>query len=1625
MLAGISLPAAAQTSVTGRIMEGPLAIRPTACSTGDVFMRTDSPYTMYSCGPNSTWNVLGGFVTGTYITATDETGTLTNSRVFVDGSNTTVNISTLGQIAIDAEPPSGGTWDENHTYNDGDFVSVGNDIYVSLSDLNQGYSPLLYPAKWRVLAPGDYFDPRNYGATTTNPNIFPVTNCSIASGLTAMTVTDGGNYYTLFQNGDGITCSGAGASHSLSTPSAPTVTPSLTSQATGSGLVVNAPAVGATSYSYKIVAMTIDNGYTASSSAGTTAAGYATLGPQGPVNITSIARSELTNTVTCAATCNLSVGAQVHINETLDPDHAATFSSFDGWYEVATAPDSTHFTYLQNQDTRAGAAATATGGNVSWYASNHLTWSAVTNAWKYAIYGRTAGTWNFIGFSRPSTSSITENYFDDFGSTMMSDDGTLRPEFLPAAAPSAATANSLVTKIVSGGGTHNLVVANAASNTTTTGSAVFDSSLGILAAAQAAIAAHGVLYFPIADGNAFVVGSHLILPAGTVLRMGGRWLQVYDTLEAVSSLNVFGDLDSGGNGAATFALSNGVTFRCKAWPCIFLNQVSTTNIQGLNITWLGNNNALLLLADGTSYTTISNSVFTTSTTNADRMGMSLVFRSPGDAFENHFNRNTFLGGPDQSSYNLTSTPQIMTVGDVGNMDFTYNSFNRRGIFWRSGQPVANFLWSHIQGPITPYFSAANCGGNLKFENVIVDSGFGTIFANTCGNTWSIVNYNGSSASGGAGPEISGPLIAQLEATGAHGTFQNRDTSTCYAATALLPTYGTNTFINLTGASTILGCAQRAPFDFPAQHQATWSYGFRPSSVAGSVAAGGSTPVGSFIYQVTAIGFDGGESLPSDASGTITTTSGNQTVNLTWTGIAGASVYNVYRAPVGTTSYSTVKINATTNSFSDIGASQESRGYPNFPGTGSVVINGISPVFPSITLYGGLSGGVSFKGVITPPTLTANRVWTLPNATGSVVVWGGSTPSNADCAQFAVSAGIVTLQTSGGSCGGGGGGSGTVTSIATTSPISGGTITTTGTISCPTCGVTGTGLNQFASTTSSQLAGVISDETGSGALVFAVSATFTGTTAISEAITFAGDITPTQITSNQNDYNPTGLSTASTIRLSSDASRNITGLQGGSDGRLLFLQNVGGANVVLVDESASSTAANRFALDGNQTIVPDQLVILQYDSTASRWRSGYFTPTVVSVFGRTGTVVAATNDYNFNQLAGSLACSQMPALTGDTTSSAGSCANINAKVNGVAYPATPSTHQVPVVTASNTVTYKTVTNCTDTGGQHLNYTQSTDLFSCGTSGDGGGVSASGTPTSGQAAEWTNATTIQGVATAGGGATYLKCTITSAAAGDYFAYNATPICVNQTPGIVPNSQTGTSYTWLTGDRGKVVWQSNASATAYTLPQAGGTGFANNWYGALFNVGAGLVTITPTTSTINGASTQIVPQYWYGPVYSDNTNYRMPVMPTISAFPNCTDTVGQHLNFTTSTGAFSCGTSVPAAPSFATSVTAPLYKTTTNCADSAGAAACGAAPAGAFVVDAASTSTVVSTTAVTSTSRIFLQEDVSLGTELSVTCNTQALSVFNPRVTARTAGTSFTVTIDAGPTTNPLCMAYHLVN
>lgn len=140
-------------------------------------------------------------------------------------------------------------------------------------------------------------------------------------------------------------------------------------------------------------------------------------------------------------------------------------------------------------------------------------------------------------------------------------------------------------------------------------------------------------------------------------------------------------------------------------------------------------------------------------------------------------------------------------------------------------------------------------------------------------------------------------------------------------------------------------------------------------------------------------------------------------------------------------------------------------------------------------------------------------------------------------------------------------------------------------------------------------------------------------ALSEKFVTGGIISPAQLTGNQNDWSPTGLSTASVIRLSTDATfRIITGLDGGEPGRRVTLMNVGSYTVMLKDESASSTAGNRFAFDNQDWfILPGRSVELIYDATAAAWRTltafDYFSDYVLNAqfrHGVAGTTGSGTN-----------------------------------------------------------------------------------------------------------------------------------------------------------------------------------------------------------------------------------------------------------------------------------------------------------------------------------------------------------------------------------------------------------------
>lgn len=84
------------------------------------------------------------------------------------------------------------------------------------------------------------------------------------------------------------------------------------------------------------------------------------------------------------------------------------------------------------------------------------------------------------------------------------------------------------------------------------------------------------------------------------------------------------------------------------------------------------------------------------------------------------------------------------------------------------------------------------------------------------------------------------------------------------------------------------------------------------------------------------------------------------------------------------------------------------------------------------------------------------------------------------------------------------------------------------------------------------------------------------------------------------------------------------------------------------------------------------------------------------------------------------------------------------------------------------------------------------------------------------------------------------------------------------------TAATYTILASDMGKTVTHNKSTAVAVTLPVAGTAGFEAGNEFCDVNIGAGTVTITPVTSTINGNPTQVLTTGQGGCFTSDGTNY-----------------------------------------------------------------------------------------------------------------------------------------------------------
>lgn len=372
------------------------------------------------------------------------------------------------------------------------------------------------------------------------------------------------------------------------------------------------------------------------------------------------------------------------------------------------------------------------------------------------------------------------------------------------------------------------------------------------------------------------------------------------------------------------------------------------------------------------------------------------------------------------------------------------------------------------------------------------------------------------------------------------------------------------------------------------------------------------------------------------------------------------------------------------------------------------------------------------------------------------------------------------------------------------------------------------LNAFASTTSAQLASVISDETGTGALVFGTSpslvtpllgiaaATSINKVAITAPATGATLTIPDGVTLT----GPAASGTAMTL----GNVETVTGAKTFNNGKLVAAGATSGTTTVNATAIAGSTTitlpAATDTLVGKATT--DTLTNKTFD-TAGAGNSFIINGLAATANTGTGAVVRATS----------------PAITAPTGIVKGDVGlgNVDntsdATKNAAVATLTNKTLTAPAINAPTGIVKA------DIGLSNVDNTSDVN---------------------------------KPVSTAQAAADALKVNLTRniltgcglAGGGDLSSDRTLRLS------LTVNAQAGTSYTVLDGDCGKVVRLTNASSVAVTLPQANGSTFVSGWTADFQNTGAGTVTITPTTSTINGGANLVLTTNQGAHCDSDGANY-----------------------------------------------------------------------------------------------------------------------------------------------------------
>jgi hypothetical protein len=794
-----------------------------------------------------------------------------------------------------------------------------------------------------------------------------------------------------FQVNDGVTIYGCGATNTMGTPGGLKVTPSEPWGLADTRSPVTGPE-GNSTYEYTIVARDIYGALTAPAPMFELKTGQASLGLQ-KAAISTLTRKNDRITVVTAEPNRLVVGALVEI----EPKDS---QQFGGWYNVAKLDSPTQFELWTTPiDTRAqgwmvgDTVSYSGGGIVAYYQENYLRWTALKGAWEYYVCAKRPGEGNLklIGVTKPTglMNGYTDAAFEDYGSPYM--DGQVFPSYVTNAICTGTSTNdpltTWVTAIADDGVTYTLH--DAPGQTASKKTIVFDDAPGILRALNSTAYFHteheptdsylgGAIFIPPVL-HPYVINSYLPVPRQVTVWQSGK-LRLNETVSLAANDNWYGDWSS--QGAPQFGLSSGAgIYVNSASPGLYLMGTGNS-LRGLNIVDQNPSGGTLLVADNAAP---SNFDYVNSLTGAggsatDYTGMAIILRDTTQTIANyHFNKITVSTGPDQvNDKSWTPSFWVAPAQHFGNnaievtMDRT--SVNRRGIGWGGGDGgdasvggVAGFVsnWSYRQGGIIPYFTCMACSeyAPLTFNDASQDTEGQPLEAALLVTPFS--GYLGPRITahyptgGVQAPLFSGlrPSYADVDAIFSKASaFQNRDIlyKTGGAFPFVYAPYATSD--NYTG---VYGSLYTVGMPMHGVGGYSWWFDLSvPTNVAAAAGAGGSVPPGTWVYAVTAVGADKGETILSAPTSPVTTATGTQTVKLKWNAPLGAYSYNVWRcettnkcvSPDGSLSTGTgpwlrVALHVAATTYSDTSAAPTRYIPPTATGTGSTIVNATGAYAP--------------------------------------------------------------------------------------------------------------------------------------------------------------------------------------------------------------------------------------------------------------------------------------------------------------------------------------------------------------------------------------------------------------------------------------------------------------------------------------------------------------------------------------------------------------------------------------------------------------------------------------------------------------------------------------------------------